>query len=122
MAGVQDGIKDGKYFKVHEFRCKCCGSTAGLQQSIIDLCDSIREEFGSAVLVTSGYRCPRHNKAVGGALKSQHVLGTAADLQPLDRSRLSDLKSTALRLNPEGGVGLYSGFVHVDTRGYKARW
>lgn len=114
-------VQDGKYFKVREFRCKCCG-VASVHQSIIDLCDRIREELGKPIAVTSGYRCSKHNSAVGGAVRSQHVLGTAADLYPLDRSLLPKLKEIALRLNADGGVGLYKSFVHVDTRGYKARW
>lgn len=32
------------------------------------------------IIVTSGYRCPELNKAVGGAANSAHVLGLAADI------------------------------------------
>ena len=76
-------VQDGKYFKVREFRCKCCG-VAYVNQSIIDLCDRIREELGKPIAVTSGYRCSKHNSAVGGAVRSQHVLGTAAGTFDLD--------------------------------------
>lgn len=41
--------------------------------------ERIRNALGSAVLITSGYRSPTVNKAVGGAKTSQHVQGLAAD-------------------------------------------
>ena len=40
-----------------------------------------RTAFGSPIFVTSGYRCPALNKAVGGKPTSQHQYGEAADLQ-----------------------------------------
>lgn len=41
--------------------------------------DPIREKFCAPVVITSGYRCPRVNKLVGGANNSQHMSGCAAD-------------------------------------------
>lgn len=40
-----------------------------------------RTAFGAPIFVTSGYRCPALNKAVGGKPTSQHQYGEAADLQ-----------------------------------------
>lgn len=40
----------------------------------------IRDKYGKGITVTSGYRCQRLNKAVGGSATSQHVLGQAADI------------------------------------------
>lgn len=40
-----------------------------------------RVAFGAPVYITSGYRCPALNKAVGGKPTSQHQYGEAADLQ-----------------------------------------
>lgn len=60
----------------------------------ITLLESIRAEWGKyceahklenpAIRVTSGYRSPELNKAVGGAKNSAHVEGYAADLQPVN--------------------------------------
>jgi hypothetical protein len=42
--------------------------------------DPLRERYGYPIMVSSGYRCPRVNKAVGGSATSQHVKGEAADI------------------------------------------
>ena len=48
--------------------------------TLISALDKIREQYGKPIFVTSGYRCPMLNKAVGGVNSSQHVKGEAADL------------------------------------------
>ena len=42
--------------------------------------DPLRELYGKPVYISSGYRCPRLNKAVGGVVNSQHLRGEAADI------------------------------------------
>lgn len=59
-----------------------------------NILDPARALLGKAVTVTSGYRCPRLNTAVGGASNSQHTKGEAADLQcatPSDTARLFNI-------------------------------
>lgn len=58
--------------------------------------DPLREAWGAPIIVTSGYRCPKLNRAVGGATSSQHMQGQAADIRtvsdkPADNRRLLDL-------------------------------
>ena len=58
--------------------------------------DPLREAYGRPIIVTSGYRCPRLNKIVGGAAASQHVKGEAADIKtiedtPEENKKLYDL-------------------------------
>ena len=43
------------------------------------LLDPIRERFATPMIVTSGYRCERVNKLVGGVDNSQHLKGEAVD-------------------------------------------
>ncbi len=58
-------------------------------QEVVDnlraLCRNVLEParvaFGAPIYITSGYRCPALNKAVGGKHTSQHLRGEAADLQ-----------------------------------------
>jgi zinc D-Ala-D-Ala carboxypeptidase len=42
--------------------------------------EKVRELFGAPVIISSGYRCPQVNKAVGSKEISQHPKGQAADL------------------------------------------
>ncbi len=41
--------------------------------------EPIRKEFGGPVVITSGYRDPEYNKAIGGSPTSQHIFGEACD-------------------------------------------
>lgn len=92
-----------------------------------------RELDTKSIVVRYGYRHPMFNLEVNGALKSQHIYGTAIDLYigDLDRSGVADssdkvLASTLLEtlVGNKGGLGNYPGtqVLHVDTRGYRARW
>ena len=51
-------------------------------EELIPFLDGIREAWGSAVIVTSGYRCYELNKAVDGSKTSSHLYGWAVDLRP----------------------------------------
>lgn len=49
---------------------------------LIDFLNPIREAWGSAIIVTSGYRCPELNKLIGGSKTSVHKIGFAVDIVP----------------------------------------
>ena len=73
---------DVRFFRPEEFRCPCCG--AGFPaRSLVFFLDLFRSAWGGAVRVNSGFRCSKHNMEVGGAEKSRHLLGCAADIAPL---------------------------------------
>ena len=55
-----------------------------IKRLIDEILDPIREEYGSPIRVSSGYRCKRLNSLVGGSNTSQHMKGEAADLIPVD--------------------------------------
>lgn len=87
----------------------------------------------NAFVVRSGFRHPRKNEAINGASKSRHIKGEAIDLSIRDINQdgkyTDDDKQIVLKLaekiiGDKGGVGLYPGTraVHIDVRGYRARW
>ena len=116
-------------FKVRELRCRDGSDTVMVDEALMLLLQCIREHFGKAVTITSGYRTPAHNAAVGGSKSSQHLLGRAADIQVAGTS-VEDVATYAESLMPGwGGVGRYpvkvgrtTGWVHIDTRPNKSRW
>lgn len=98
---------------------------------LVDLCEClevIRLELGSSIHVVSGYRSPKYNAKIGGARKSQHMEGKAADIQAAghEAHHVHDAilgLIAAGKLPKVGGLGRYPGFVHVDTRpGKLVRW
>ncbi len=125
-------MKENKYFKLDEFKCKCgCEMPAGMpSDSLIDLLVEIREHFNKRVKIKSGYRCPTHNKAVGGAPKSRHMVGDAVDFIVREVPTKEVYKHVIKTYHDRAcGIAIYvneadpyAGFVHLDTRGYKARW
>lgn len=52
-----------------------------LGELVEKILDPLRAAYGMPIRVSSGYRCEKLNKAVGGAATSVHMLGYAADLQ-----------------------------------------
>jgi uncharacterized protein YcbK (DUF882 family) len=117
-----------KFFKGTEFACngpECEGLINvgnGISPRLMNVLDAIRERIGQPIYINSGYRCPVHNKEVGGVTNSQHVDGTAADLN-YDGIDVDYLAQVAEECGADG-IGKYwsQGFVHVDVRGYAARW
>ena len=84
-----------KYFKLQEFVCKCgCGLGRGsndlLPVALLLSLDMIRETIEMPVIVTSGWRCPKHNVKSGGVPGSKHLSGYAADIAAQNYQALVD--------------------------------
>ena len=125
-------MKVGKYFDESEFACKC--GNHGFNQDgtpcldhvidkrLVDLLDAIRERLGVPLYINSGYRCEAHNEEVGGVQNSYHTQGVAADIT-YDGIDVDYLAQIAEECGADGiGKYYYQDFVHVDVRGYDARW
>jgi len=54
---------------------------SNIQALCVHVLQPVRDHFKKTVKITSGFRCPELNKAVGGAITSQHVKGQAADIK-----------------------------------------
>ena len=109
-------------FKVKEFACKDGSDPIFISPDLVEVLQKIRTHFGKAVTITSAYRTTKHNQSVGGAVYSQHLYGTAADIK-VKGIKPKDVAAYAEKLLPNtGGIGIYSTFVHVDVREKKSRW
>jgi len=68
-------------FRLSEFMCKHCGLGKGIvKNELLERLQLLRWLYGKAMIVNCGYRCPVHNVRVGGAPKSAHLTGEAADI------------------------------------------
>lgn len=108
------------HFTTQEMECSHCGVCL-MRDAFMNKLEYLRVKWGRPIMVTSGYRCPDHNRSVGGAKGSQHIKGNAADL---DTSKLSpeDLEvfealCKSIFINAVPGPG----FVHCD-EGVKRNW
>lgn len=102
-------------FKVREFRCKDGSDKILIDVDFVkDKLQAIREHFGAAVTVNSGYRTAEYNKKVGGASKSYHMTGQAFDIVVKGHTPHEVAQyAQSIGIN---GVIEYGTFVHVDSR------
>ena len=109
-----------QHFRAEELSCPCghCERVV-VHWALVELLQRIRWRIGRPIIVTSGYRCPEHNAAVGGTPSSLHMFGMAADLQceGLTPQMLADVATEC----GAGGLGLYPRHLHVDV-GTKRTW
>ena len=107
-----------EHFWFRELACHCGRVTCPrirIQRDLLVGLERLRDAaYPGGLTLVSAYRCPEHNKAVGGASESQHVQGTAADIPP--RVPADDV--IALRaFSGVGAEGTVGGLVrHVDVR------
>lgn len=107
--------KISQYFTADEFACKCGMCDAKIDMYFVLRLDDLRKAYGKPLMITSGVRCESHNKAIGGAKSSKHLLGIAADIYcelATDRYRLLQL-AYAQRFT---GIGIAHNFIHLDIR------
>lgn len=109
------GERASAHFYVDEFRCKGDGKVIIHPQLTAHL-ERLRASLGGKeIIITSGYRSPAYNKKVGGAARSQHMLGRAADI----RIKGMSPRDVAIAAKMVGFtyVKVYKGWTHVDVRG-----
>ena len=124
-----DSTQLSPHFNIREFRCSCGKSHETLIASeLIDKLEALYTALNcSKIIVTSGYRCPEHDKAVGGTSSGQHTKGTAADVccygqdgQPIS-SKTVCCKAQDLGFGGVANITTSYQYTHLDVRtGY--RW
>jgi uncharacterized protein YcbK (DUF882 family) len=114
------------HFLQSEFVCKCgCGLDTP-DAKLIDALNELRDLVGRPITITGPLRCNEHNAATPGASPdSRHTTPycDAVDIRIKGMS-VSQMARAALMIPAfaSGGIGLYINRIHVDTRGYSARW
>ena len=89
---------------------------------MVTILQKIRTHFGKTITITSAYRTPSRNKAVGGTADSCHLFDMAADIKVsgVTPKKVADYAEPLLQ--GTGGIGIYDTFTHIDVRTTKARW
>lgn len=118
---VHSLIKLSDNFCVWEFACKDGTDTVLIDEALVEKLQRIRNWAGAPVIITSGYRTPKHNAAIGGSKSSKHCIGKAADICVKDR--LKSIYEIAAFAEAIGFKGIErnedKSYVHVDTRAEK---
>lgn len=109
-------------FKVCEFACNDGSELIKIDSALVIMLQKIRDHFKKPVIINSGYRNAAYNKKIGGAVRSQHIYGKAADIcisgvAPIDIARYAESSCELIK-----GIGLYTWGVHVDTRTTPSKW
>lgn len=115
---------DVQHFKKSEFACKDGCGFDSIDLRVVKVLEDIRHHFGDKpVIVTSGCRCAKHNKEVGGVQGSRHVAGKAVDfyipgisINDIMNYTNSLVKNGTLRYTYTGRYsnGNMQGAVHID--------
>lgn len=108
-------------FSPQELACRGTGQLM-LVPEAMDKLQALRDRIGRPIIINSGYRSPAHNKAVGGAKASRHMLGLAFDCRQ-DNQNPQEFIEAAIAVGFRG-IGTYpkQNFIHVDGRVAQARW
>jgi len=117
------------HFSLGEFACHARKyDHVRVAPALVELLEALRLKCGGKpVYVNSGHRPKAYNASIGGAGRSYHIDGCAADIH-LPALTVESAYAKAHKLvGNTGGVGKYprrdSGWwIHVDTRGTKSRW
>lgn len=112
VQGVVDTIREAtgmQYFTIKELTRSATAQARGIDNTpspeirakletlIVNCLDPIRRIYGKPIIVSSGYRSPALNAAVGGVANSQHTKGEAADLQPASGGSLAGIIRAAVQ-------------------------
>lgn len=119
-----DSQKLSEHFTLAEFRCKCGRNHDTLLDSaLIEKLEALREKLEcSKIIVNSGYRCPDHDRAVGGNGGGMHTKGQAADIVCYDKQGNKYPSGVVCCAAQDIGFGGIANIdstytaVHVDTR------
>jgi len=118
-----NNIQISKDFNLKEFECTHPDHQhVQIDEQLLENLQQLRDFLNVPLIITSAYRCEERNRQVGGSKNSLHKQGKAVDILlstiPVD---IDDLEEIAERLGFDG-IGKYNTFIHLDVRGYKARW
>lgn len=121
---AQDKTQISEHFNAKEFRCKCGKDHSfKVDSALIEQLEKLYSKLNaSKCIITSGFRCQAHDKAVGGSGTGQHTKGKAADTcfygkdgKPIS-SKLVSCAAQDLGFGGIANINAAYTHTHLDTR------
>lgn len=124
-------VNISKDFKLSEFESPDTKEVK-VDPKLVQLLQKLRDKIGQPLVITSGYRTWEHHVAIYQkdygpdwekhvTKKSQHLTGKAADIKKVSGLTVDEMAVLSSQAGFDG-IGKYNWGIHVDTRGYNARW
>lgn len=114
-------MKIPEYFKDREICCPCCGKVP--DKTAVYKLYCLRLLLDVPIIVTSGARCEKYNKKIGGSKNSYHIAGHAFDIKTKNQN--ADEYNIIKIAQQVGftGIGINNNnFIHIDNRFMRAIW
>ena len=109
-------------FSKSEFECRCGCGFDEVSLELVEVLQELRDDINEPITINSACRCKEWNAEVGGAKRSQHLLGTAADIVVKGCTPAYVHEYLEGKYPDKYGMGKYKSFIHIDVRKSKARW
>ena len=111
-----------QHFHSTEFRCKCGCGKIYIDETLVNNLEKLFAKLNaSKCIVSSGYRCSKHDKAVGGSGGGQHTKGRATDCVYYDKN--GKIIPSKIVVCVANDLGIFNGmaiinnnYSHLDTR------
>jgi len=118
-----------KYFKPTEFACPCPEHKGkpvyDMSSNLVFALVNLRELINKPIIITSGWRCQKHNAEVGGRPDSPHLYKCAVDITipGVNFDRLVELYLACEHIGFKG-IGFYpvKKIIHIDMSNRIQRW
>ena len=103
------------HVRAAELMCPCCGAGADkMSPSMLQMAEEIRaENGGKPMIVSSAYRCAKHNAEVGGVANSHHLYGQAMDVH-INGVPASTIVEQAKRRGSPDAYAMNANWAHIS--------
>lgn len=111
--------KISDHFTLGEFQCKDGSDTVKYSTELLAMLEKLRSYGNFTISINSGYRTPAYNQKIGGASKSKHTEGYAADIMVKQNGKTVNAKLVCCLCQTLGfkGIGYISAnATHLDMR------
>lgn len=101
------------HFHSSEFRCKCGCGKIYIDEGLVDKLEQLFTKLNaSKCIISSGYRCSKHDKNVGGNGYGQHTKGLAADCVYYDKN--NKIIPSKIVICVAYDLGLFKGMANIN--------